>query len=305
MLPTAHLITWIPPGRLQITCPDASEHLAERMKGLANAVLFSGTLKPFEFYERLSGVSGSLREEVPSPFPAEHRRTLVVPQISTLFRRREIEIPRVADFISRVLPLRHGNYLVFFPSFDFLEKTLPLLNLPGFRLRAQPRQASHADLDALLSELREDRGVVVLAVQGGSLSEGIDLPGEALIGCIVVGPPLPPFDLERHLIKEYFDRRFGCGEHYAYTFPAMAKAVQAAGRVIRSAEDRGLIIFLDGRFLDDAYAQCFPKEWFRESPREGVSEGILADVRRFWESGGSERLDSQEVSDPDLHPAQS
>ena len=282
-LPSARIVTWLPPGRLQITCPEASEHLAERMKGLAGVVLFSGTLKPFAFYEQLSGLSGSLCEEVPSPFPGEHRLTLVVPQISTLYRRREAEIPRVADFISRVLPLRHGNYLVFFPSFDFLGKVLPLLELPGFRLLAQPRQASQAELEALMSELREARGIVVLAVQGGSLSEGIDLPGEALIGCVVVGPPLPPFDLERRLIKEHFDRRFGSGEHYAYTFPAMAKAVQAAGRVIRSAEDRGLIAFLDGRFLEEAYAQCFPKEWFQESPREGVSTSILADVRRFWD----------------------
>jgi len=281
-LPAARIVTWIPPGRLQITCPEATEHLAERMKGLANAVLFSGTLKPFDYYERLSGLEGSLRAEVGSPFPAEHRGLLVVPQISTLFRRRTLEIPRVAEFISRVLPLRLGNYLIFFPSFDFLEKVRPLLDLPGFRLRAQPRQASSADLEALLAELREERGVVVLAVQGGSLAEGIDLPGEALIGCVVVGPPLPPFDLERRLVKEHFDRRFGCGEHYAYTFPAMAKAVQAAGRVIRSSEDRGLLVFLDGRFLEDAYAQCFPQEWFRASPREGVSGSILADVQRFW-----------------------
>jgi DNA excision repair protein ERCC-2 len=284
VLPDARLVTWIPPGRLQITCPEASEYLAERMKGLANAVLFSGTLKPFDFYERLSGLSESLREEVPSPFPDAHRLTLVVPQISTLFRRRETEIPRVAEFISRVLPLRFGNYLIFFPSFDFLEKTRPLLDLPGFQILAQPRQASADDLAGLLGGLRRERGQVVLAVQGGSLSEGVDLPGEALIGCIVVGPPLPPFDLERKLVKEHFDRRFGSGEHYAYTFPAMAKAVQAAGRVIRSPEDRGLIVFLDGRFLEDSYAQCFPEEWFQSSPKEGVSASILADVRRFWEA---------------------
>ena len=87
--------------------------------------------------------------------------------------------------------------------------------------------------------------MVVLAVQGGSLSEGIDLPGEALIGCVVVGPPLPPFDLERQLIKDYFDRSLRLRRAYAYTYPAMAKAIQAAGRVIRSAEDRGLLVFLD------------------------------------------------------------
>ena len=217
-----------------------------------------------------------------SPFPPEHRLVLVVPQVSTLYRRREAEIPRVAEFLSRVLPLRRGNYLVFFPSFDFLERTRPLLDLPDFQVLAQPRQASPADLEALLAGLRGERGQVVLAVQGGSLSEGVDLPGEALIGCVVVGPPLPPFDLERRLVKEHFDRRFGNGEDYAYAFPAMAKAVQAAGRVIRGPEDRGLIIFLDGRFLEPAYAQCLPQDWFRESPSEGVSRSILADVRRFW-----------------------
>ena len=282
-LPEARIVTWIPPGRLQITCPEASEHLAGRMKALAGSVLFSGTLKPFPFYEQLAGLSGSLAEEVASPFPAEHRLVLVVPQVSTLFRRRAAEIPKVAAFISRVLPLRKGNYLVFFPSFDFLERTLPLLDLPGFRILAQPRKASQAELGSLLDGLREERGLVVLAVQGGSLAEGVDLPGEALIGCIVVGPPLPPFDLERQLVKEHFDRRFGSGEHYAYTFPAMARAVQAAGRVIRGPQDRGIIVFLDGRFLEPSYAQCLPGEWFGESPREGVSTSILADVRRFWD----------------------
>lgn len=284
-LAPSHLVTWVPPGRLQITCADASSHLAERLKPLAGLVLFSATLKPFAFYERLSGLEPerALREELPSPFPAEHRRILVVPQISTLLRRRARETPRIADFLGRVLPLRHGNYLVFFPSFDFLEKTLVELELPGFRILAQPRGASQEALAELLAALRGEQGVVVLAVQGGSLSEGIDLPGESLIGCVVVGPPLPPFDLERQLIRDYFERTIGSGDACAYTYPAMAKAVQAAGRVIRTPEDRGLLVFLDGRFLEDAYARCFPADWFRESPREAVSNAILADVQRFWE----------------------
>jgi DNA excision repair protein ERCC-2 len=280
-----HLVTWIPPGRLQITCADASAHLAERLEALAGAALFSATLKPFAFYETLSGLppERTLREEIPSPFPPEHRRILIVPQVSTLLRRRDREIPRVADFLARVLPQRRGNYLVFFPSLDFLEKTAAVLELPGFRVLAQPRGAGPAELEALLSALREDQGVVVLAVQGGSLSEGIDLPGEMLIGCVVVGPPLPPFDLERQLVKGHFDRKLGSGDAYAYTYPAMARAVQAAGRVIRSPEDRGLLVFLDGRFLEPAYAGCFPADWFRESPREAVSTAILDDIRRFWE----------------------
>lgn len=278
----AHLLTWTPPGRLRITCVDASSHLSERFGPVAGAVLFSGTLKPFDYYERLSGLSGSRCEEIPSPFPAGHRCLMVVPQISTLYRRRDQETPRVAEFLSKVLPLRHGNYLVFFPSFEFLEKTRPYLDFPDFRILAQPRKASAEALNGILAALDQERGLVVLAVQGGSLSEGIDLPGEALIGCVVVGPPIPPFDLERRMAKDYFDKAYGAGEAFTYTYPAMAKAIQAAGRVIRGPKERGLLVFLDDRFLDPAFAQCFPQDWFEHSPREAVSEAILADIARFW-----------------------
>jgi len=278
----AHLLTWTPPGRLQITCVDASSHLTERFESLAGAVLFSGTLKPFDYYARLSGLTKPRCEEIPSPFPPDHRCLLVVPQVSTLYRRRDLETPRIAQFLSRVLPLRHGNYLVFFPSFEFLEKTLPILDLPGFRILAQPRRATTEALDQILAALACERGLVVLAVQGGSLSEGIDLPGEALIGSVIVGPPIPPFDLERRLTKDYFDRSCGEGEAYTYIYPAMAKAIQAAGRVIRGPEERGLLAFLDPRFLEPAFARCFPQDWFQESPQEAVSDQILADVSRFW-----------------------
>jgi DNA excision repair protein ERCC-2 len=278
----AHLITWTPPGRLQITCVDASLHLAERFEPLAGAVLFSGTLKPFDYYARLSGLTKPMCEEIPSPFPPEHRCLLVVPQVSTLYRRRDQETPRIAQFLSRVLPLRHGNYLVFFPSFEFLEKTLPFLDLPGFRILVQPRRATAEALDQILTSLAEERGVVVLAVQGGSLSEGIDLPGEALIGSVIVGPPIPPFDLERRLTKDYFDASCGEGEAFTYIYPAMAKAIQAAGRVIRGPEERGLLAFLDSRFLGPAFAQCFPQDWFQHSLQEAVSDKILADVAQFW-----------------------
>ena len=103
-----------------------------------------------------------------------------------------------------------------------------------------------------------------------------------LIGSVIVGPPIPPFDLERRLTKDYFDRSCGEGEAYTYIYPAMAKAIQAAGRVIRGPGERGLLAFLDPRFLEPAFAQCFPQDWFLKSPQEAVSDQILADVARFW-----------------------
>jgi DNA excision repair protein ERCC-2 len=282
------VLSWIPPGRLQITCLDASAHLQGRMAGLAGAVLFSGTLKPFLFHQRLCGLDdpGTATAEVPSPFPPGNRKVLVVPQLSTLYRSRDREAPRIAHFLARVLPLRAGNYFVFFPSFELLDKTLAHLDLPGFQVLAQPRRASAAQLAGILERLRAGTGIVVLAVQGGSLSEGIDYPGETLIGCVVVGPALPPYDLERDQVRQYFDRRYGSGEAYAYTYPAAARAFQAAGRVIRTPADRGLLIFLDRRFLGADYAPCFPEGWFQASPRELVSSAILADIQAFWEAGG-------------------
>lgn len=281
-------LTWIPPGRLQITCLDAAPHLAERFEGVAGAVLFSATLKPFDFYARLSGLPGVPSDEEASPFPAAHRKVILVPQVSSRLRLRERETPRIAQVLNRVLPLKPGNYVVFFPSFDFLEKTLPHVDLPGFEVLAQPRRAAASDLDALLEALRLRRGVVLFAVQGGSLSEGVDLPGEALIGAVIVGPPLPPFDLERRLAQAFFDRQGLPGEAYTCTYPAMAKAIQAAGRVIRGPEDRGLLLFLDNRFLDPAYAPCFPADWFAEGPREAVSKAILADVAAFWANAATQ-----------------
>jgi len=279
-----HTLTWIPPGRLQITCADASGHLQERMAALAGAVLFSATLKPFQYHLRLAGLEGqdAAAAEVPSPFPPGNRKVLVVPQISTRYRSREREAPRIAQFLERVLPLRLGNYFVFFPSFELLDQTRAHLRLPDFRVLAQPRRASAAQLEEILGRLRGEHGIVALAVQGGSLSEGIDCPGDSLIGCVVVGPALPPYDLEREQIRQYFERRYGCGEAYACTYPAAAKAFQAAGRVIRSPEERGLLVFLDSRFLGPDYAPCFPRDWFRDSPRELVSAAILEDVRGFW-----------------------
>jgi DNA excision repair protein ERCC-2 len=283
-----HTVTWAPPGRLQITCADASGHLAGRMAPLAGAVLFSATLKPFPCHQRLLGLEVRAEDamEVPSPFPAGNRKVLVVPQVSTLYRSREREAPRIAHFLQRVLPLRVGNYLVFFPSFELLEQTRAHLRLPDFQVLAQPRRAAPAQIAEILETLRGRRGIVVLAVQGGSLAEGIDCPGEALIGCVVVGPALPPCDLEREQVRRYFDRRYGCGQAYAYIYPAAARAFQAAGRVIRGPLDQGLLVFLDRRFLDPDYAGCYPEGWFRESPRELVSSAILADVRAFWDRNG-------------------
>ena len=122
----------------------------------------------------------------------------------------------------------------------------------------------------------------MFAVQGGVFAEGVDYPGKMAIGAFVVGPPLPTFDLIREQMRNYYEENYGAGFDYAYTYPAMAKAVQAAGRVIRTETDKGIIILMDDRFIQPSYSKSMPLDWFSESPRELVSNNILKDLEEFW-----------------------
>ncbi len=182
--------------------------------------------------------------------------------------------------------MKPGNYFVFLPSFSFLEQVRSVFIPPvGFEVRSQEREMNQGVILELIAHLTQAKSpTVVFAVQGGVFSEGIDYPGNAAIGAFIVGPPLPTFDLEREEMRKYYQQRYGAGFDYAYAFPAMAKAVQAAGRIIRSETDRGIIILLDGRFLQNTYSQSMPADWFQHSPQELVSDSILGDVRRFWAS---------------------
>jgi DNA excision repair protein ERCC-2 len=192
--------------------------------------------------------------------------------------------PKIAETIERVMLLKSGNYLAFFPSFDFLEKTLANFKAPqSVRVLKQGRYTRNEEVEATLDILKgQNTPTILFAVQGGVYSEGIDYAGDMVIGAFVVGPPLPNFDFEREKMKNYYEASYKAGFDYAYTFPAMAKAVQAAGRVIRSENDKGIIILMDDRFLEKNYSQSLPQDWFIETPRELVSKSILSDVSDFW-----------------------
>lgn len=273
---------------LKITCCDASEHLKKVYKEFQNVVAFSATLKPFEYYQTLMGLSGENTKtlEFTSPFPTENRKLLIIPQISTKLNQRDLSAPRIADVIQRVVRLKPGNYIALFPSFDFLFKARALLNLPEYQILQQGREMKPALVKGYLEELRSgDKPTLLLGVQGGIFSEGIDYAGDMLIGAFVIGPALPTFDFEREQIRIYYENTYGKDKafDYTYVYPAMAKAIQSAGRVIRSEKDRGVIVMMDARFLQNSYAQCMPQGWYEESPQELVSQSILSDITGFWE----------------------
>lgn len=271
---------------LKIMCADASWHLRDRVRLVASMVAFSATLKPFEFHASLCGFNAELtpRCEFPSPFPKVNRKIIAIPQVSTAWKDRTTSTPKIAEILEKIIQLQQGNYFIFFPSYQFLHQVFDQIHLPGFDCFAQPRNASHEQIATIRRNLEQNRNVVVFAVQGGSFAEGIDLPGDELIGAIVVGPPLPTFDFERESLKRYYQQKYGSGFQFAYVFPAMAKAVQAAGRVIRTPTDRGILVLIDRRFLQPDYARCMPADWFYESPQELVSQSILKDVATFWEA---------------------
>ncbi|MCM2283100.1 MAG: ATP-dependent DNA helicase, partial [Bdellovibrionaceae bacterium] len=274
------------PASVRITCCDASEMLKDCYDDYSQVVAFSATLKPFDFYSRLSGLqSKNLKTaEFQSPFPKGRRKLLIIPQISSKYSDRERSYPRIAEAMEKIVALRRGNYFAFFPSFDFMERVVARLRAPaGFEVIKQQRHMKRDEIEHVIERLGEPGSAkIIFAVQGGVFSEGVDYPGDMVIGAFVVGPPLPTFDLERETMREYYERNYATGFDYAYTYPAMAKAVQAAGRVIRSESDRGLIVLMDSRFLLPSYTKSMPKDWFDDNPRELVSNRILGDIADFW-----------------------
>lgn len=283
-------ISWWPEGMasgaIRITCCDASKLIQPRYENYENVVAFSATLKPFEYYARLSGLvrEDLLTAEFKSPFDHRKRKIMIIPQISTKYAQRETSARKIAETIERVTSVRQGNYLALFPSFEFMERTVKELTVPvGMRLIVQPRFMKNDEVQSVLDVLRGGAiPTIVFAVQGGHFSEGVDYPGNMLIGAFVVGPPLPSFEYDREQMRDFYEKNYKKGFDYAYTYPAMARAVQSAGRVIRSEKDKGIIILMDDRFLEKSYSQSMPQDWFVDSPRELVSGSILKDLNEFW-----------------------
>lgn len=270
---------------LKVLCKDPSRFLGERMRGFYTSIGMSATLVPPEFFRDVLGFDRDTTRLVsfPSPFPRENRKVVVVPRVWTTYRLRRRSYEDSARIIEQVISLKKGNYFVFFPSFEYMEAVGTHLSASGFRVLRQQRAMAEAERAELLRRLTEGGGAhLILAVQGGIFAEGVDYPGETLIGTVIVGPGLPKYDFEQELMRQYFDERYGAGFEYAYLYPGMNRVVQSAGRVIRSETDRGIIVLLGERFARPEYASLFPRDWYVESPRELKVKDYESEIRRFW-----------------------
>ena len=271
----------------KVLCKDASRFLRQRLEGFHSVIAMSATLTPFAFYQDVLGLppERTFSVELPSPFPAENRCIVTIPQVSTAYRDRQRDAPKVAEIIETIMAQRQGHYCAFFPSFAYLRQVRSYLKLPPEHLLEQLENMSERDRAWMLRQLAHDPGeaLLMLAVQGGIFAEGVDYPGEMLIGTIIVGPGLPRYDMEQELIRAYYDEHYDNGFAYAYLYPGMNRVVQSAGRVIRSATDVGMIALVGKRFTYGNYTACFPSHWYTESPSELIARNYQQRLRQFWQ----------------------
>ncbi|MEX1311672.1 MAG: helicase C-terminal domain-containing protein [Candidatus Sulfomarinibacteraceae bacterium] len=281
-----HLARRDPKGArsLRIFCLDAARFVGETIEESAGVIAMSATLEPFDFYRDLLGFDPHRCSSlyVPSPFPDENRLVIAIDDVDTTWRRRRAHYDRIASWITR-LSHPQGNVLALFPSYAFLNAVNDRLAPPAHRVIVQQAGSTDDDQRRVMEALKQRDSHLVLAVLGGIFAEGVDYPGRMLSQVIVVSPGLPQFNLERELLKAYYQETYEHGFGYAYLIPGMTRVVQAAGRLIRSDTDRGVITLIGKRFLDSRYARLLPEEWLDEDPTSLLHPDPERAVREFFE----------------------
>lgn len=256
--------------KLKVFCVDPSHDLDERLEQAKAAVFFSGTLLPMDYHRKLLAA----QDDDPSLYVTpggghRHQQVLIGSDISARYSQRGPGLyAQIAAYLMALVSARPGNYLAFLPSYAMMDEVAKALVPRVDRRTTVLRQSSgmkEGERERFVARFRKthaaDASLIGLCVLGGIFGESIDLPGDALVGVIVVGTGMPPASAEREVIRDYFDAKERKGFAYAYTYPGLIKVLQAAGRLIRSEEDRGVVLLLDDRFLEGELREAFPKEW--------------------------------------------
>ncbi|MBO0453856.1 helicase C-terminal domain-containing protein [Candidatus Enterococcus murrayae] len=268
-------------------CIDPSWFLEQTMEKVGSSILFSASFSPLDYYQEvLGGGENGLTYRLPSPFPRENRLVMVDASVQTTYQKRTQSIPQIAAAIERLVKTKTGNYLVFFPSFQYLDQVADYFHdvYPEYMIQIQGSKLNEAEREEFLAAFvdRPEETLIGFCVLGGIFSEGIDLAGERLIGTVVVGVGLPQVNHEQELIKEYYDEKRNQGFSYAYQLPGMNKVIQAAGRVIRTMEDQGIILLLDQRYTNPHYQNLLPTSWSDRRVVYGPAEVERA-ATDFWQ----------------------
>ena len=270
---------------IKLYCLDPSRQLREAWSRSSCAVLFSATLTPADYFISVLGCAEDTRRlNVPSPFPPENLGVFAATTISTYYRNRKDSCKAVSDAIAALVRHRIGNYLLFFPSYDYLAMVHEQFSRDNgnVEILLQTSDMDERQREAFLARFQEplERSLVGFAVMGGIFGEGIDLKGDRLTAAAVVGVGLPGICLQRDLIREYYDQNGGRGFAFAYKYPGINRVLQAAGRVIRSEKDRGVVLLIDRRYGQSSYHELLPAHWRTNRIADGIA--LQKALAGFW-----------------------
>ena len=272
--------------RVRLYCLDTGPVIRERLNKGHGAVLFSATLSPLDYYRSvLGGDRSDEMLEVNSPFDSSQLSVCIMDRISTRYSEREDTLVAVCNAIAAAVSAKRGNYMVFSPSFAYSEALSRIFSrkYPKIKVLSQTRDMSAREKREFLDEFKKDSPnyLIGFCVMGGIYSEGVDLAGDSLIGAVIVGIGMPALSYEREATSEYYQEKYEEGKQYAYIYPGMNRVFQAAGRVIRREDDKGVIVLIDDRFDDPIYKKSLPKLW------EGVkfigdAKKLREELDEFW-----------------------
>lgn len=271
---------------LKLFCVDPSENVQNCLDKANATIFFSATLLPVNYYKSLlSTKTDNYAIYAHSIFDSEKRLLLFGNDVSTKYtRRNDAEFMKMAEYIYKTVKCRKGNYMVFFPSYKLMNQVHEIyLEMDSdSEIIVQASGMSEEEREEFLEEfsIQRDNSLIAFCVMGGIFGEGIDLKNEQLIGVIVVGTGLPQISDEREILKNYYDKLNGNGFDYAFRYPGINKVLQAAGRVIRTVEDNGVIVLLDERFLQSDYGPLYPREW-DDRIICGIGE-VENYIKKFW-----------------------
>lgn len=296
---------------IKLFCVDPSKNLQKCIDKSVSTIFFSATLLPINYYKRLlSTKEDNYAIYAQSTFDETQRLLAFGRDVSTKYTRRgPAEYEKIARYIRAAIRSKKGNYMVFFPSYKMMQDVYDVFvrveresdTRNGVAVSDEPNIAeesleesltiimqhsnmNEAEREEFLQAFEQEDGgtLVAFCVMGGIFGEGIDLKNDRLIGAVIVGTGLPQISNEREILKQYYDKQGLSGFDYAFRYPGINKVLQAAGRVIRTQEDRGIIVLLDERFLQSDYNALYPREW--KNRIVGNVETVDAEICKFWEN---------------------
>lgn len=273
--------------RLTQLCLDPGAFLGQDFSKGHAAVLFSATLAPAAYYKDLCGLPDARPVALRSPFPRENLGLYCLGHLSTRYKHREESIAPISDALFAMIQAHTGNYLAFFPSYAYLEQVYTHFiemhpEVAVLKQETSMDESQRADFLAKF-EASPASSLLGFAVLGGVFGEGVDLAGDRLVGTAVIGPGLPQVNPQQEQLRDYFEETRGSGFDYAYRFPGMNKALQAAGRVIRTPTDKGVVLLIDDRFTAGEYRRLMPPHW--AGMQTVYSNAQLQEaLRLFWQT---------------------